>query len=397
MVEKIIFVDALLNRSSAQIFKILSESYEENFDFALVCPNNENSKWPYENPPKKITYLWKNNQYVRTLLNFFKQEQPSLIHFFFELRTFGRLSSAIKFPILLFFVKQKSKIIVTLYNPLITKSKSSWTVWQDIPIKIPRFVLKPLIKFYIRTICNLSDKIIVQNNVLKLGLVEYLGIEERKIDVMKNAVLFEKPVIDQKIQSKFIKEFQSKKVILFFGNISPRKGQHIAIDAFAQIAHKLPEYILVIAGKTNFEFKEYENELEKTIKKLNMESRILIVGFLENDEINTLFDIAEITLWPYLPTITGSGAFSFALQHNKLAVVSKIDTFMEILDGKGAIFVEPDNAVQLAEAVLRLANEKELREILQKELDVIAKSRSCENMAKNHLKIYQNVLNNRKG
>ena len=207
MQKKIFFVDGLITRSAAQVFKYLSDiiSDSEDYETFFLCPADTKVKWPYANQPENIKKIWSDGHYVRKLRKFFKANNPSIIHIFFELRTFGSLKSAIKFPFLLFFLRKEAKIVLTVYNPFMTRKETGWSLVEDIPLKFPRFAMKILVKLFVKAICNYSHKIVVQNNVIKLCLVEFFGIRRDKIHVIKNAVLLDKQPLDQKKKEEFLK------------------------------------------------------------------------------------------------------------------------------------------------------------------------------------------------
>ena len=105
-----------------------------------------------------------------------------------------------------------------------------------------------------------------------------------------------------------------------------------------------------------------------------------------------MFEIADMTLWPYHPAVYGSGAFSFALQYNKPSIVTSIDTFKEILGDEGALFVDPMDDNQLSQAILNLATDFKMREKLTNKMALVLKSRSCSVVAQKHLDIYEKIL-----
>ena len=326
-----------------------------------------------------------------------------MIHFFFELRTFGTLKSAIKVPLLLYLLKRtNAKIILTLYNPFIVRKKNSWQVVDSIPFNIPTFIMKVLIHLYVKSICGSSHKIIVENNILKSGLVEYFDITSDKINVINNAVpqdianLPPEQQIKQAIltttREKYNDKFSNKKIILCFGVISPRKGQSNAIRAFKIIEDKLPNHILVIGGRRTPEFQLYEESLLNTIAELNLQKKVFYLGEIDEDEVNVLFEISDIALFPYHPAIYGSGAFSFALQYEKPSIVTSIDTFKEILGDDGGVFVDPNDDDQLAEAILKLSTDFKLREEITNNMKTISKLRSCDIVVSKHFEIYKQIL-----
>ena len=395
MKKKIFFIDGLINISAAQTFLFLQKIISDKKDFELffVSSKNDEAKWPYTQIPHNLIRIWNSVSYVRNLFSFLKNNKPSVIHFFFELRTFGTLKSAIKFPFLLILLKTiNTKIILTMYNPFIFRKENSWQVIDNIPFNIPTFIMKVLIHLYVKSICGSCHKIIVENNIVKSGLVEYFGITSDKIIVINNAVPQDKRVILTTAREKYHDKFSNKKIILCFGVISPRKGQSNAIRAFKIIKDKLPNHILVIGGRRTPEFQLYEKSLLNTIAELNLQKKVFYLGEIGEEEVNVLFEISDIALFPYHPAIYGSGAFSFALQYEKPSIVTSIDTFKEILGDDGGVFVDPNDDDQLAEAILKLSTDFKLREEIMDNMKIISKLRSCDVVASKHFEIYKQIL-----
>jgi len=395
MKKKIFFIDGLINISAAQTFLFLQKIISDKKDFELffISSKNDEAKWPYTQKPHNLIRIWDSVSYVRNLFSFLKNNKPSVIHFFFELRTFGTLRSAIKFPFLLYLLKRNNtKIILTLYNPFIFRKGDRWQLVEDIPFSIPTFIMKILVKLYVKTICGFSHNIVVENNAVKSGLEEYFNILSNKIIVISNGVAQDKEFISQTKLDEYTTKFSGKKIILCFGVISPRKGQSNAIRAFKIIEDKIPDHVLIIAGRPTREFNSYKENLLQNINELNLQKKVFYFGYLNNEEINVLFEIADMTLWPYHPAIYGSGAFSFALQYNKPSIVTSIDTFKEILGDEGALFVDPMDDNQLAQAILDLATDFKMREKLTSKMGTVLKSRSCSDVAQKHLDIYEKIL-----
>ena len=395
MKKKIFFIDGLINISAAQIFLFLQKIISDKKDFELffLSSKNDEAKWPYTQFPLNLIRIWENGSYVRNLFTFFKNNKSSVIHLFFELRMFGALKSAIKIPFLLYLLKRtNAKIILTLYNPFIVRKKNSWQVVDSIPFNIPTFIMKVLIHLYVKSICGSSHKIIVENNIVKSVLVEYFDITSDKIIVINHGVPQDKRVILTTAREKYHDKFSNKKIILCFGVISPRKGQSNAIRAFKIIEDKLPNHILVIAGRRTPEFQLYEKSLLNTIAELNLQKKVFFLGEIGEEEVNVLFEISDIALFPYHPAIYGSGAFSFALQYEKPSIVTSIDTFKEILGDGGGVFVDPNDDDQLAEAMLKLSTDFKLREEIMDNMKTISKSRSCDIVASKHFEIYKQIL-----
>jgi len=100
--------------------------------------------------------------------------------------------------------------------------------------------------------------------------------------------------------------------------------------------------------------------------------------------------MAQMALYVYQLSAAGSGALHFAAQHSIPVIVSKTDTFTEILKEDQAIFIEPDNEDQLGVAILKLASDEKLRNYLQHGIKKIS-SRTWRNVAEDYLTLYEEI------
>ena len=393
MTKRIYYIDAF-TRISHNIFLRMQDLITEtkrDFKIFFLGPDEKYSyflsNWEVENAIR----VWTKGHYVKKIYGYIKKNKPDIIQFSFELRTFGTLKSAIKFPILLYLIKSLDvKAVVTMHNILVFRENSKWTVVGDSPLKIPHGILVILIKIFIKSICRFSSKIVVTTEAGKKGLIEYYGVDQDKIEVIREG-FSDNPPINLEKKKKFVTQFKEKKTILCFGVITPRKGLTTVINAFSKIHEKLPDHILVIAGKASPEFQYYENILRQMSKDLKLDEKIFFTGFVDNDEIEILFDMAQMALFIYQPSVAGSGAIHFAVQHGIPVIVSRTDTFVEVLKDDEAIFVDPNNEDKLGEAILKLASDEKMRNSLQQGLKAIG-SRTWRNVAEDYLMLYEKII-----
>ena len=97
-----------------------------------------------------------------------------------------------------------------------------------------------------------------------------------------------------------------------------------------------------------------------------------------------------MALFLYLPSAAGSGAIHFAVQHGIPVIVSRVDSFTEVLNAQEAMFVEPENKDQLGEAILKLASDEKLRNSLQQRLKATS-NRTWRIVAEEYLTLYEKV------
>lgn len=83
-------------------------------------------------------------------------------------------------------------------------------------------------------------------------------------------------ILQPKVKNQFT-GLSNKKYIFSAGRLVEQKQHHILIEAFAKLANNLPNWNLLIAGEGHL-----RPELEKQIKKLDLEERIVLLGEVSN-------------------------------------------------------------------------------------------------------------------
>jgi len=135
-----------------------------------------------------------------------------------------------------------------------------------------RFILKAFPNYF--AVANTNA---VRNKMIKEGFMK-----QECSFVVYNAVDTEAFFVDQKDQ-KFRSEFnipQSDYLVGIVGMIDKQKGHHLLIEALNILRNDIKNLKIVVVGDTSWTSdKNYFRELEKRIKELNLESRVIFTGF----------------------------------------------------------------------------------------------------------------------
>jgi glycosyltransferase involved in cell wall biosynthesis len=370
---------------------------KNNCKLILLPPDNETDNLPSNDFGDSIKRIWKFNHYVRSLYKFIKNEKPSIVYFNFELRLFGSIKSAIKFPLLLLLIRKHTNSVVMLHALFIIQKNSKWIQFfeDDYLPGVPRFILKILLTLFIKVICNLSKKIIVNTNPQKNGLIEFYGIHKEKIEVIYLAESSDTSLSNPKKSVRFEQQFSNKKIILYFGQLTPRKRIEIGIKAMDITRDSLPNHVLVIAGLSRY-FKSYEDMLRKLVKTLNLQERVIFLGALDEDEVKSLYKMAESTIYTYAETPAGPSALLNSIYHCKPTILSDIDAFRDILSENEALFLESDDEQSLADSIIKISTNQELQHNLSNQMRKISKKYSLDTLAENYMKVYEAINNSSK-
>jgi glycosyltransferase involved in cell wall biosynthesis len=132
----------------------------------------------------------------------------------------------------------------------------------------------------------LPEQIIVDGNSIAEQLPQLL---RPRITVVLNGVdtkVF-RPSLDGTIVREELGIASGDLVIGNLGRITPWKGQHYLIEAFASIAAEHPNVTLLLVGSPVFDNDTYQRRLLKTVADLGLEGRVKLPGY-RHDTANVL-------------------------------------------------------------------------------------------------------------
>lgn len=248
-----------------------------------------------------------------------------------------------------------------------------------------------------KTIYNLmvkkADKIIAVSNSVKNDLEKFLNVSPEKIKVIYSGLdkRFFEPSSEN--QSRVLEKFGIKgKYILFLGTLEPAKNISRLLETFAVFKNKRKkangnkfDYQLVLAGKRGWLSQEYP----RIAKDLGVGKNVVFTGYIIGDELVPLFKNSEFFILPSLYEGFGTTMLE-AFATGTPAIVSEVSSLPEIAGGC-AYFVNPIDKEEIAEAMLKFANDENLKnEYRQKGLEQ-AKKFDWEKTAKETLDIYKSL------
>jgi len=249
-------------------------------------------------------------------------------------------------------------------------------------------ILYKIQNYFIKKIINDSTAISAANEYEKKI---FLDINQKsKIEIIRNGVNLETLVSKQNFRKKY--QIDSK-FVLFVGRFSKSKGIETLIHSLNIIKNekKILNTKLVIMG-VDFGF---EREMEVLIKKLNLSDKILVIKNPPREDVISAYGESEFLVlpsqWELSPLVPLE---SFAFKKPVISTSSHGIPFT-VKDGKTGILVEPENPDELSKAITKLLLDDELREQLGVSgYDFVHEECNCVSMAKNSLKLYEQVLEN---
>jgi len=179
---------------------------------------------------------------------------------------------------------------------------------------------------------------------------------------------------------------------LFFGSLIPPKGVEVLLQAVPLVVEELPDFHLTIAG---------DGELSGTSEQIVADYGEHVTvrnDFVPNEEVGELFERAQLVVLPYRDGWqTGhSGTLSTAFAYEKPVITSAVGDFPELVDDSGGgRTVEPEDPPALADAIVDVLGNRELRESMSEASGAVADRLSWENVGQQHVELYERLLDER--
>jgi len=175
--------------------------------------------------------------------------------------------------------------------------------------------------------------------------------------------------------------------ILCVGTIEPRKNLQTLVRAFEHISHQIDRGLqLVIAGGEGW----LTNDFDRLLRESHSRQRILMTGYLDDEELRSLYSSCRIFVYPSLYEGFGLPPLE-AMACGAPVIASRIRAHEETLK-QNARLIEPMDDSALAGAILDLLQDEKARESLVKAgLDHVANF-SWRKTAEMTWKVYEAVF-----
>ncbi len=183
-------------------------------------------------------------------------------------------------------------------------------------------------------------------------------------------------------------------LLLTVGGIEPRKGSLELFEALAVAKSRLsvPPVLVVVGGHSFRDHSAYRDAALQRASELGLKegSDYHLTGTVSDEVLVGWYQAADAFVFPSVKEGWGLAVLE-ALASSLPVLTTDIEVFREYLDDDTALLVPPGNVEQLAGALVRLADEPELRSRLAATGPAIAQRFTWEACASRHMEIYRSV------
>jgi len=248
--------------------------------------------------------------------------------------------------------------------------------------RFKNIISKPMIKH--------ADSVIVLTEDMKEAIQR---IYDREVFVIPNGINTERfKYLSKEINRKRLHIGVDEDICMFVGSLRPVKGVAYLIEAMKIIADKNTNTRLFIVGDG-----EERKYLENRSRDLDIGRYVNFVGQVPNEEVPWYMVSADIFILPSL-----SEGFPVAVLEAMASGLPVITTNLRALhefvnDGENGLLAEPKNPEQIADKILMLLEDDELRVRMSKKNKKVVEKYSWEVIIERLEGVYKDAILNYEG
>ncbi len=238
-----------------------------------------------------------------------------------------------------------------------------------------------------------ADKVIVLSKASKRDLCALMGVPGHKvIPIHLGLPKGLASIQDEAQMNKVLTKYGiPKEYILYLGGFDYRKNLGHLMRAYASLlTNRLWDGYLVIAGTG---VKREVAKVRQMIQGLGLQERILLPGFIADEDLLALYSGAKVFVFPSLYEGFGLPVLE-AMACGIPVVTSNVSALPEVV-GDAAIQVDPYDVQALAEAIIEVLRSERVRGEMRAKSLLRAKSFSLEDEARRTLSVYEEVSKRR--
>ena len=223
-----------------------------------------------------------------------------------------------------------------------------------------------------------ADRVIVVSHYTRRLLERHHSIPSQKISVIHNGIYPRQAVTDYRLKKTW-----PHNVVLFLGRVTYQKGPDYFIDVALRVIPHVPDVLFVLAGSGDM-----LPEIIERVKQLKLESHFLLPGFIQGEELEEIFSVADLYVMPSVSEPFGLTALE-AISFNVPVIISKQSGVAEVIDH--AFKVDFWDVDRTADMIINALLHEELRNEMVNRAREEVKKLHWDAAALKTIEVYQDV------
>jgi glycosyltransferase involved in cell wall biosynthesis len=231
--------------------------------------------------------------------------------------------------------------------------------FEHYPEMVP-FLARKHYQYFTPKFAKSAKRIATVSNFSKSDIVKQYKINPDKIDVVYNGAneIFQ-PVVE-KVKMKTKKQFaEGKEYFVFIGALNPRKNLvnlFKAFDIYKTMSKS--HFKLLVVGEKMW----WNKKIKGTFEKMKFQGDVVFTGRLSPETLKNV--IGSAIALTYVSYFEGFGIPIIEAFKMEIPVITSSVTSMPEIAQDAALLVDPFNPNEIAEAMLRIASDEKLCELL---------------------------------
>jgi len=263
---------------------------------------------------------------------------------------------------------------------------------HDLSFYVHPEAFRPLNRLYLQRFTRWSvaqaAAVTADSEGTRNDLVRLLGVPRDKVTVIPPGVGQDMQPLDEDRVKAFRRSHAlPERMILYLGTLEPRKNLVCLLEAYALLRAR-PRFAhrLVVAGGKGW----YYDRIYAQVERLGLGGEVLFPGYVPDAELALWYNAADLFVYPSLYEGFGLPPVE-AMACGTPVVVSNAPSLPEVV-GSAGLAVDPCDVEGLAEAMLKVLNDRRLHQSLREAGLTRARRYSWEATALQMAKLYRRIL-----
>jgi glycosyltransferase involved in cell wall biosynthesis len=246
-------------------------------------------------------------------------------------------------------------------SPL-TSSPFVVTIHDCIHLRFPQYLPNRAAYYYARAMMTMAARrarlVLTVSQASKDDILHFLKVPSSKVEVIYNAIdeqLAAPPTADEvsRVRERFL---LTSPFVLYAGNIKPHKNVDRLIEAFSIVRRRgVQDVKLLIIGD---EISKYPN-LRRLVHRYQLHQHVRFLGFVPDATLAVLYRLASVFVFPSLSEGFGLPPLE-AMAAGAPVITSNVSSLPEVV-GDAALLIDPMDAGAIADNIVRVLSDADLR------------------------------------